>query len=46
MLDVQSFRAADCDNDHYLAVANVRERPAGINRDRTDFTWRGSMSRN
>jgi hypothetical protein len=26
VLDVQSFRAADCDNDHYLVVAKVRER--------------------
>jgi hypothetical protein len=25
VLDVQSFRAADCDTDHYLMVANVRE---------------------
>jgi hypothetical protein len=26
--DVQSFRAADCDSDHYLLVAKVRERLA------------------
>jgi hypothetical protein len=26
VLDVQSFRAADCDSDHYLVVAKVRER--------------------
>jgi hypothetical protein len=26
VLDVQSFRTADCDNDHYLVVAKVRER--------------------
>jgi hypothetical protein len=26
ILDVRSFRAADCDTDHYLLVANVRER--------------------
>jgi hypothetical protein len=26
ILDVQSFRAADCDTGHYLVVAKVRER--------------------
>jgi hypothetical protein len=28
VLDVQTFRAADCDSDHYLVVAKVRERLA------------------
>jgi hypothetical protein len=28
IFDVQSFRRADCDNDHYLIVAVVRERLA------------------
>ena len=27
-LDVQSFRGADCDPDHYLVVAKLRERLA------------------
>jgi hypothetical protein len=28
VLDVRSFRAADCDSDQYLVVAKVRERLA------------------
>ena len=28
ILDVHSFREADCDTDHYLVVAKVRERLA------------------
>jgi hypothetical protein len=34
VLDVRSFRAADCDSDHYLAVAKVRERLA-VNKQRS-----------
>jgi len=25
VLDIQSFRGADCDTDHYLVVANLRK---------------------
>ena len=28
VLDIRNFRGADCDTDHYLAVAEVRERLA------------------
>ena len=28
VLDVRSFRGAECDTDHYLAIAEVRERLA------------------
>jgi hypothetical protein len=46
ILDVRLFRAADCDTDHYLVVAKVTERLAVVNKQRTDFIWRGSISRN
>jgi hypothetical protein len=46
LLDVQSFRAAYCHTDHYLVVAKFRERLAvSRKKKRTDFIWRGSISR-
>jgi hypothetical protein len=37
ILNVQSFRGADCDTDHYLVVANVRERLAVIKQEAQKF---------
>jgi hypothetical protein len=46
VLDVRWFMAADCDTDHYLVVANVRERQRVSKKQRTEFIWRGSISGN
>jgi hypothetical protein len=37
ILDVCSFRGADCDTDHYLAVATLRERISVSKRARQKF---------
>jgi hypothetical protein len=34
VLDVRSFKVADCDNDHYLVVTKVREKKA-VNKQRS-----------
>jgi endonuclease/exonuclease/phosphatase family metal-dependent hydrolase len=44
VLDVRPFRAADCDSDHCLVVAKVRERLA-VNKLKSYRLWRGSISR-
>jgi hypothetical protein len=36
MLDVRSFRGADCNSDHCLMVANVREKLAVAKQKNTE----------
>jgi hypothetical protein len=43
MLDVLSFRAAECDTDHYLVVAKVRERLA-VSKQATQSSYGGVQS--
>jgi hypothetical protein len=42
ILDIRSFRVADCDTDHYLVVEKFRERLA-VSKQCTEFVWRGSI---
>jgi hypothetical protein len=49
ILDVRSFRGADCDTDYYLVVAKVRERLAVSKQaeqklDVGDLIWRSRNS--
>jgi hypothetical protein len=39
----RSFRAADCDTDHYLVVAEIRKRLPVNKQGLHTFIWRGSM---
>ncbi|PNF23141.1 hypothetical protein B7P43_G06674 [Cryptotermes secundus] len=43
ILDVRSFRAADCDTDHYLVVAKVKERLA-VSKQTTQSSYGGVQS--
>ena len=42
ILDVQSFRGADCDTDHYLVIEKVREKLA-VSKQATEVWW-GNIS--
>ena len=39
ILDVRRFRRADCETDHYLVVAKVRERLAISKQEAHNFDW-------
>jgi len=39
MLDVRSFRGADCDTDYYQVIAKVRERVAVSKQENTVVCW-------
>jgi hypothetical protein len=45
VLNVRSFRATDCDMDHYLVVTTIMERLAENKQGLQNFIWRGSSSR-
>jgi len=40
IFDVQSFRGSECDIDHYLVVAKVRERLAGSKQEHRSLMWK------
>jgi hypothetical protein len=46
VLDISSFRGADCDSGHYVVVAEVRERLAVSKRQCKNLIWGNSISRN
>jgi hypothetical protein len=43
LLDVRSFRAAECDTGHYLVVAKIRER-LGVNKKGLHMSHMGKFS--
>jgi len=40
VFDVQSFRGAECDTDHYLVFAEVRERLSVSKKEHRIFMWK------
>jgi hypothetical protein len=44
ILDVRSFRGADCDTDHYLVISKVRERLAVSKQVHRSLMWKDSIS--
>jgi len=44
MVEVQSIREADCDTDHYLVVAKVREKLAVIKQVAQKLMWKDLIS--
>jgi hypothetical protein len=46
ILNVRSFRGADCDTDYYLMVAKVRERLAVSRQAAQSFKWKDLISEN
>jgi len=46
ILNVRSFRGADCDTDHYLMFAKVRKRMAVSRQAAQSFKWKDLISEN
>ena len=44
VLDIRSFRGADCDTNHCLVVSKVRKRLALMNKIHKSFMWRHLIS--